>query len=82
MGTKIKIRFLEHGTWGDEPHKPIFDVEAGEEKEVTPRLAKIATDAGKAEFVRAKQKPGPKPAEQPKKTRGRPKAGPVEKAEG
>jgi len=83
MTTKIKIRFLVPGTWGDEPQDPIFDVEAGEEREVTPRLAKDATDAGKAEYVREKQKPGPKPkAEERKKPGRKPKAGPVEKAEG
>ena len=53
----IKIKFLEPGKWMDEPSKPIFEVEAGQEMEVSARLAKIATDAGRAEFVRAKPEP-------------------------
>lgn len=56
----IKIKFLEDGKWGDHPSDPIFDVVAGEERYVSFNLAKTATDAGKAEFVRAKKKPGPK----------------------
>jgi len=49
--SKIKVRFLEAGEWGDEPGKPVFAVKANEVVEVTARLAKIATDAGKATFL-------------------------------
>jgi hypothetical protein len=70
--TNIKIKFLEPGRWMDEPSKPIFEVAAGEEREVSARLAKIATDAGRAEFVRAKPEPEPEPE---------PETGPVPKAE-
>jgi hypothetical protein len=81
----IKIKFLEPGKWMDEPHKPIFEVAAGEEKEVSARLAKIATDAGRAEFVRPKQKPGPKPKAEADEKKPGPKAksesGPKAKAE-
>ncbi len=80
--SRIKIKWLEAGKWMDEPSKPIFEVQAGDEMEVSARLAKIATDAGRAEFVRAKQKPGPKPkAETTKKPEQKPKAGPRSKAE-
>ncbi len=83
----IKIKFLEDGKWGDHPADPIFEVKAGEEKDVSASLAKFATDAGKAEFVRPKQKPGPKakPAGPESKAEGRKssrKAGPTPKAEG
>lgn len=69
----IKIKFLEKGKWGDHPADPIFEVRAGEEREVSPNLAKTATEAGKAEFVRPKKKPGPKPKDE---------SGPIRKAEG
>ena len=49
--SKIEVRFLEDGQWGDEPGKPVFSVKANEVVEVTARLAKIATDAGKAVFL-------------------------------
>ncbi len=85
--SKIKVKFLEDGEWMDEPSKPIFSVEAGDEREVSARLANIAIDAGKAEFVKPKQKPGPKPKaekSEAKKTGPREKAetGPEDKAEG
>lgn len=69
----IKIKFFEDGKWGDHPGDPIFEVKAGDERDVSADLAKFATDAGKAEFVRPKQKPGPKPKAE---------TGPVQKAEG
>ncbi len=47
----IDIRFVEDGEWGDEPSKPNFKVKAGEKRSVSARLAKIATDAGKAIFL-------------------------------
>ncbi len=82
----IKIKFLEDGKWGDHPADPIFEVKAGEEKEVSASLAKFATDAGKAEFVRPKQKPGPRPKAEGGKAKAvpkdKPKAGPTPKAEG
>lgn len=76
---KIKIKFLKVGRWGDEPSKPIFSVEANEIVSVTPRLAKIATNAGKAEFVvedTEKSKTGPK-----KKAEREGETGPKKKAE-
>ncbi len=76
----IKIKFLEAGKWGDHPADPIFEVEEGEEREVSASLARIATDAGKAEYVRPKQRPGPKPKAEPEKVE-KPKAGPRKKAE-
>lgn len=84
----IKIKFLQAGRWADHPKDPIFEVEEGEEKEVSADLAKVATNAGKAEFVRPKQKPGPKPKSEAgpeKKAEGKKssrKAGPIPKAEG
>ncbi len=82
----IKIKFLEDGKWGDHPGDPIFEVKAGEEKDVSANLAKFATDAGKAEFVRPKQKPGPKAkaesADSKKSSRKAKPAGPEPKAEG
>jgi hypothetical protein len=77
--TNIKIKFLEPGKWMDEPSKPIFEVAAGEEREVSARLAKIATDAGRAEFVLAKPEPEPEPG--PVDKAERKKTGPVPKAE-
>lgn len=81
----FKIKFLEPGRWMDEPHKPVFDVAAGEEKEVSARLAKIATDANKAEHVKEKKKPGPKPKAEADEKKPGPKAksesGPKAKAE-
>lgn len=82
----IKIKFLEAGKWGDHPADPIFEVEEGEEKEVSAALARTATDAGKAEYVRPKQKPGPKPKaeDEPEKPTGPKKkaeTGPKKKAE-
>ena len=70
--SEIKIKFLCDGCWSDEPGKPNFEVEAGDEREVTARLANIAVSAGKAEFVVLKAEP----EVQPKK-----KAGPKPKAE-
>jgi len=60
--SKIKIKFLEDGEWMDEPSKPIFNVKKGEEKEVSARLANLAIEGGKAEFVKPKivKKAGPK----------------------
>lgn len=58
--TTIKVKFTSDGRWGDHPSDPIFEVKADEEREVSPTLAKFAVDAGKAEFVREKRKPGPK----------------------
>ena len=58
--SKIKVKFLVDGDWMDEPSKPIFSVVAGEEREVSASLANVAIEAGKAEFVKPKQKPGPK----------------------
>ena len=49
--SKIKIKFLEDGSWMDEPGKPIFEVKAGEIVPVTALLAKTATDARKAVFL-------------------------------
>lgn len=72
--SKIKIKFLVAGEWMDEPSKPIFAVEAGDEREVSARLANIAVEAGKAEFVRPKQKPGPKPKAEGSKPGPKPKA--------
>lgn len=51
----IKIQFLEKGTWGDHPADPLFDVVAGEVREVSAGLANTAVDAGKAEFVDSEQ---------------------------
>jgi uncharacterized protein (DUF3084 family) len=48
MTTKLNIRFLEDGKWSDHPSQPVFDVKAGDEKQVSARLAKLAIDAGKA----------------------------------
>jgi len=62
MMTTIKIKFWSDGRWGDHPSDPIFEVTAGEEREVSPLLANFAVDSGKAEFVREKRKPGPKAA--------------------
>lgn len=83
----IKIKFLEDGKWGDHPADPIFEVKEGDEKEVSASLARTATDAGKAEYVRPKQKPGPKPKaeDEPEKSKAGPKrkseTGPKKKAE-
>lgn len=68
--SKIKIKFLEDGKWGDHPGDPIFEVEAGDEMEVSARLANIAVESGKARFVRIKHK-----VEEDKET------GPIEKDE-
>lgn len=79
----IKIKFLVAGMWMDQPSQPVFNVEAGEEMEVSARLAKDATDAGKAEFVTAAPKPQPK-VEPEVEAGPTPKAetGPTPKAEG
>ncbi len=75
--SKLRIRFLEEGKWMDEPSKPLFDVKAGDEREVGARLARIATDSGKAEFVVAKQ-----PEVEAGPVAKADDAGPVAKAEG
>ena len=49
--SQIEVRFVEDGEWMDEANKPIFKVKAGEKRLVSARLAKIATDAGKAVFL-------------------------------
>ena len=49
--SQIDIRFVEDGEWMDQANKPIFKVKAGEKLSVSARLAKIATDAGKAVFL-------------------------------
>lgn len=74
--SKIKIKFLEPGRWMDEPNKPVFDVTAGQEMEVTARLANIATKANKAEFVLPdpEPEPGPVAKAERKKSGARPKA--------
>lgn len=70
--TTIKIKFLQDGRWGDHPSQPLFEVKAGDERDVSPLLANFAVDSGKAEFVREKRKPGPKV---------KPETGPIPKAE-
>jgi hypothetical protein len=70
----IRIKFLEPGKWMDEQHKPIFEVAAGEEKEVSARLAKIATEAGRATFVLPEPEPGPVAKAEHKGPGPRPKA--------
>ena len=82
----IKIKFLEAGKWGDHPADPIFEVEEGEEREVSASLARTATDAGKAEYVRPKQRPGPKPkaeddGDKPTGPKKKSETGPKKKAE-
>lgn len=72
----IKIKFLQAGKWADHPKDPIFEVEEGEVKEVSADLAKVATDAGKAEFIQAKREPEPEPEKEQE-----PETGPVPKAE-
>ena len=76
--SKIKVKFLVAGDWMDEPKDPIFSVAAGEEREVSASLANVAIEAGKAEFVKPKQKPGPKPKAENSVTK---KPGPKKKAE-
>lgn len=56
----IKVKFLVAGTWGDHPGDPLFDVEVGEEREVSADLANTAIASGKAEFVIPEVKAGPK----------------------
>ncbi len=70
----IKIKFLQAGKWADHPKDPIFEVEEGEVKEVSVDLAKVATEAGKAEFIQAKPEPEPEKEQKPE-------TGPVPKAE-
>lgn len=82
----IKVKFLEDGAWMDEPSRPIFDVKAGEIKEVSSGLANVAIAAGKAEFFKpveeAKPVEEPKKEEKPRTRFSRKKAGPIAKAEG
>jgi len=76
--SKIKVKFLVDGKWMDEPRDPSFDVKAGDEREVSAQLANFAIEAGKAEFVKPKQKPGPKAKAEKSATK---KTGPTKKAE-
>lgn len=54
----MNLRFLKAGRWADGIHRPQFDVEAGEVKElgeapgqVSYHTAKYAVDCGHAEFT-------------------------------
>jgi len=76
--SKIKVKFLVDGKWMDEPRDPPFDVKAGDEREVSAQLANFAIEAGKAEFVKPKQKPGPKPKAEKSEAK---KPGPKKKSE-
>lgn len=84
MSSLIKIRFFEVGKWADHPADPIFEVGEGEEKDVSPSLAKVAVEAGKAEFVVSKPESAPEPDAEPEKKTGpkkKPETGPKKKAE-
>ncbi len=71
--SKILVKFLEAGRWGDHPADPLFDVAEGEERHVSAELANTAIMAGKAVFMPPEVEADPEPA---------PKAGPKKKAEG
>lgn len=75
----IKIQFLEDGEWCDHPADPIFRVKKGEKKEVSPVMANIAVEAGKAIFVHL---PVEKAEAGPLEKVEAPEAGPKAKAEG
>lgn len=76
----IKIRFLQEGSWADHPRDPIFDVFAGEEKEVSASLANVAIESGKAEYV-LPEKPKQEPVLLEKPYKRSRKSGPTPKAE-
>lgn len=62
---KVKVKFLQSGRWHDKPWEPQFDVEEGETVSVSPELAHIAINAGKAELVDGVKEKVPDP--EPKK---------------
>ena len=49
--SEIRIEFTKAGTWADQPSKPVFEVEAGDERMVTHQFAQVAVNAGKAKYV-------------------------------
>ncbi len=46
----VAFKFYKAGSWGDHPADPIFEVEAGEVRQVSPTLAAHAIKYGKGEY--------------------------------
>lgn len=57
MGDKILVRFKDAGKWADNPADPIFEVEAGDELEVSANLANILVESKKGKIIKKKVKP-------------------------
>jgi hypothetical protein len=69
----VKVRFLQAGSWCDAPSEPVFNVNPGDERDVSLSLADVAVKAGKAEYVVDKP--------QVEKPQRKSKTGPIKKAE-
>lgn len=69
----VKVRFLQAGSWCDSPSEPVFNVNPGDERDVSFSLANAAVKASKAEYVIDKP--------QSEKPQRKSKTGPIKKAE-
>lgn len=58
---KVEVKMLVAGRWQDKPWMPQFEVEKDEVIKVSPEMAHIMIEAGKAELVKGIKTPVPEP---------------------